>query len=64
MREMVRRFIPVLFHKKKKNNNDNNNIANSTEYKDMIKNYITPRNICEPYPVKVKPSLTTWVLSD
>ena len=40
------------------NNNDNNNIANSTEYKDMIKNYITPRNICEPYPVKAKPSLT------
>ena len=42
----------------KKKNNDNNNIANSTEYKDMIKNYITPRNICEPYPVKAKPSLT------
>lgn len=41
-----------------KKNNDNNNIANSTEYKDMIKNYITPRNICEPYPVKAKPSLT------
>ena len=47
-----------LLGKKNNNNNDNNNIANSTEYKDMIKNYITPRNICEPYPVKAKPSLT------
>ena len=46
------------------NNNDNNNIANSTEYKDMIKNYISPINICEPYPVKAKPSLTIWVLSN
>lgn len=47
-----------LLGKKNNNNNDNNNIANSTEYKDMIKNYITPRNICEPYSVKAKPSLT------
>ena len=43
-------FCSFLLEKKNNNNNDNdnNNIANSTEYKDMIKNYITPRNICEP----------------